>query len=386
MKLMVLLSRVPYPTEKGDKLRAYHQIKQLSKNNEIHLVALSDIKLHPDAIKALSPYCRSVYILRLDTIGIAWNILRAFILNKPLQVGYFYNAKKQRIINKLIQDIQPEHIYCQLIRTAEYVKNTNIPKTIDYQDVFSKGIHRRMENAGWGMKLVFKIEYLRLIRYENWAFSAFDNKIIISKPDRSLIPHPEKEKIYVIPNGVDYDYFQAKPIPKEFDLLFTGNMGYPPNVDAAEFLAHEILPIVHQTHPDTSLVLAGAKPHSRVIALKSNHITVTGWVPDLRYYYARARIFIAPMRIGTGLQNKLLEAMAMQVPCITSPLANNALEAKEGRDVLTATMAKEFAKQIISLLDDEKKANFLAQNGHQYVKSRFDWAESTAQLEKIFQL
>jgi len=383
MKIFILLSRFPYPLEKGDKLRAYNQIKQLSKNHEIHLCALSDIVVKEKYRKALDPFCKSVTIIDIRKPEIALNILKAFVIGKPLQAGYFYSSKAQKIIDKLIDEIKPDHIFCQLIRVAEYVKNKNIPKTIDYQDVFSKGVERRSHTAPFYLKPVLKSEHKRLLKYENEVFELFDNKTIISVPDRDLIPHPEKENIAVVINGVDTDFFKPIEAKKEYDLVFTGNMGYPPNVNASLYLAKEILPLVRKKKPGITLMLAGASPHTDVKALESESIRVTGWVDDIRECYAKARIFIAPMQIGTGLQNKLLEAMAMKIPSITSPLANSALEAKPEKEILIGNNPEEFANHIVRLLENKEFADNLAEQGYKFVHDNYNWESATKKLEEI---
>ncbi len=126
MKILVVLPRVPYPLEKGDKLRAFHQIKHLSKNHQIHLCALNETDLHPEAINILSSYCDSIHVLNLSKIKILINLTKAFFQGKPLQIGFYYNNKIQKKINKIIEDIEPDRIYCQLIRTTEYIKNVPI--------------------------------------------------------------------------------------------------------------------------------------------------------------------------------------------------------------------------------------------------------------------
>ena len=135
MKIFVLLSRVPYPLDKGDKLRAFHQLKMLSEQHEIYLFALNDAPLHKDALTTLSSFCKEVYIFPLSKISIAWNIFRFLFSKKPIQCGYFYNRRAKKQIDNLIKTIKPDHIYAQLIRTAEYVKMQSIPKTLDYQEI-----------------------------------------------------------------------------------------------------------------------------------------------------------------------------------------------------------------------------------------------------------
>lgn len=385
MRLFFLLPRVPYPTEKGDKLRAFHQIKQLSKHHEIILCALNDGTLHEDAIPVLKKYVKAIHIIPLSKVTVFLNIAKALLSGKPMQVGYFYNAASAEKIRRLIEETKPDHIFCQLIRVAEYVKNIPIKKTLDYQDVFSKGMERRLSTSPFYMRPFLKIEYNRLQNYEREAFEKFDNKIIISKPDRDLIPHPDREKIVVVANGVDTDFFKPMERAKEYDLVFTGNMGYPPNINAAEYLVNEILPHVLKHKPDFKLLIAGASPHLRVQVLKSEQVTVSGWVADMRECYAAARVFIAPMQIGTGLQNKILEAMAMKIPCITSPLAFQALNARDGENILVAETPEGYAKQILMLLDNPEKAEQIASNGHAFVKQNYSWETEADKINAIMQ-
>ncbi|PLW96894.1 MAG: hypothetical protein C0591_07855 [Marinilabiliales bacterium] len=385
MRLFVLLSRVPYPLEKGDKLRAFHQVVQLSKKNEVVLCALNpNRRLNKrDAFSALQPYCRSINFIDIPIAGRIWNIFKAFLKGLPLQVGYFYSCRAASKVNKLIEEYKPDHIYCQLLRTAEYVKHSQVPKTIDYQDVFSYGVKRRMEKAPFYTKPVFRLEYKRLLKYEARIFGLFDHKTIISIPDRDLIPHPEKEKIHVIPNGVDHDFFSPRNSTKSMDLVFTGNMAYPPNVDAAEFLVHKIMPLVWKEKPGVKVMIAGATPDKRVTSLKSDQVVVTGWLDDIRDSYAGAKVFIAPMQIGTGLQNKLLEAMSMKVPSITTPLANDALQAVDGESILIGKDAPSLAQHVLNLLNDETLYQKIAENGFTFVKQQYSWEEATEKLNNI---
>ena len=383
MKIFVLLPRFPYPLEKGDKLRAYHQIRHLSKNHEIHLCAINDVRLRDRDLEALRPHCKSIHVINISKPGIIYNIIKAFFSGKPLQVGYFYSSRGQRKIKKLLDEIQPDHIYCQLVRVAEYVKHSPIAKTLDYQDVFSKGAERRSKTAPFFLRPVLRLEYRRLLRYEHEVFDLFDNKTIISIPDRDLIPHPDREQISVVINGVDTEFFSPMEVKKEYDIVFTGNMGYPPNVDAAVYLAREVLPRVLDKRPGTTLTLAGATPHASVQALKGGQVEVTGWVEDIRACYARAHLFIAPMRIGTGLQNKLLEAMAMKIPYITSPLANQALNATHGREILVGSNTEEYASLILQLLENDSFAKEIAANGYRFIHENYNWTAATQVLEDL---
>lgn len=384
MKLFVLLSRVPYPLEKGDKLRAFNQIKELSRKHQIVLFALNDTRLDDKAMTELKKYCVAISIVKFSKFTIFFNLVRAFFNGKPLQVGYFYFDKAQKKVDELIVKHKPDHIYCQLIRTAEYIKKyPHIPKTLDYMDVFSKGMERRKSTEPFYMKPFLAMEYRRLKRYENKVFAYFTTKTIISEQDKNFIPHPQKQNIVVVPNGVDTSYFKPIIHKKEFDLLFNGNMNYPPNIESVEYLVEKIMPYVWHKFPNTRLLISGATPSKEVLDLASDKVIVSGWVDDIRVNFAKSKILVAPMQISIGLQNKLLEAMAMQLPCITSSLANNALGAKPNEQILVADNPEQYARHVIDLLQNEAKAKQIAMNGYQFVLHGFNWQSTTAILEKL---
>ena len=384
MKIVVLLSRFPYPLEKGDKLRAFHQIKELSKSHQIILCALSDTRVKKEAVEILTQYCAEVQLIRLYKWKIYWNILFQFLFtNKSLQVAYFYNKQAQRKINTLLDKHQPDHIYCQLVRVAEYVKDAPFNKTLDYMDALARGMERRIENAPFYLRPFLKVESTRLKRYEHFIFNHFNHHIIISEQDKGLIVNINNDQIKVIPNGVDYTTYNYREEPKEYDIIFTGNMAYPPNVESAIYIVNNIMPLVWKKKPSVNLVIAGAEPDPKVLRLKSDKILITGWVDHIADYYAKSKVFVAPMEIGTGLQNKLLEAMAMKLPCITSELANNALGGSPGRHILLGKDAPEYASHIIDLLENEQLYSRISEQGYIFVKENYTWQGSTVMLEEL---
>lgn len=384
MKLFVLTSRVPWPLEKGDKLRAYHQLKQLSASFDITLIALNDQPLHPDAEKELKKFCKAIHVFPLGRFTVAVNMLRGLFSGLPLQVAYFYSPAVAAKIKALIDAEKPDRIYCQLIRTTMYVRDVkNVPAVIDFMDIFSKGVERRISKVNAMLRPLFRMELKRLLRYEKAVFEQFDERIIISEQDRDLLPHTDRLQTHVVYNGVDTDYFRAQEVQKKYTILFNGNMNYPPNIESAEYLVRRILPIVHRTHPEVNVLISGATPAARIVALQSDKVTVSGWVEDVRTSFAASVMLVAPMQSSIGLQNKLLEAMAMQLPCITSPLSNNALGAKPGTEILVAETPEAYAAHIIRLLGDAAEVQRLGEAGLQLVKNKFNWEACCAQLAQI---
>lgn len=386
MRLLVVLSRMPYPLEKGDKLRAYHLVKRLARHHEIFLFCLSDRRVQPEHEEHLRGFCKQLQVVYIPLHRILWRMVTAAFSRLPFQVGYFHHRHAQRAIDRVIDTFKPDHVLCQLVRTTEYVRHRyELPKTLDYMDALSKGMERRTGNVFPPVRFLLRTETRRLIRYENLMFDLFDNRVIISAQDRDLLYHPDRDQVVVVPNGVDTSYFSPRDMEKRYDLLFTGNMNYPPNIDSVRFLVERVLPLVQARRPEVSLLIAGADPGQRVrkLAVHYPNVTVSGWVKDIRDSYAAARIFVAPMQIGTGLQNKLLEAMAMGMPCITSDLANNAVVAQPGEEILIGHEPEEYARHILYLLDHPDERERLARNGNRFVRETFDWDRAAGTLEKL---
>lgn len=382
-KLFVISSRVPYPLDKGDKLRLYHQLRYLSNYFDICLCSLDDSGQGETYLDELKKVVPNSHIIGLSKWKIYLNLLLGMIGRRPYQVYYFYQRRAKKKVDQILKSYEPDHIYCQLLRAAEYVKDYHeIPKTIDYQDAFSKGVERRIDKAKW-LKKFFRSEHRRLLKYENLIFDYFDHHTIISEEDRNFIFHEKRNQIRIIPNGIDTSFFSSSQNEKKFDLLFVGNMSYAPNVDSAKYIVEIIMPLVWQSHPDAQLLIAGSNPSNEVKKLVSDRVHISGWIEDIRTAYDDAKIFLAPMRIGSGLQNKLLEAMSMELPCITSPLANRSLNATTGEHAIICETPEAYATAIHTLLADVNTYQLLAENGRSFVQQNFSWERSVKKLADL---
>ena len=384
-KIVVVLSRVPYPLEKGDKLRAYYQIKELSKTYSVSLCCLTEEKISKPAKKELEKITDEFHVFKLKKWLIYWNVFKTTFSQKPFQVGYFFQHKIKKEITNCIRSFEPDFIYCQLIRAAEYVKDIyDFPKTIDYMDAFSKGMLRRADISKGLKRYLLKLEGERLKRYENRIFDYFDNHIIISEQDKKYITHSKNDTIQVVENGIDDSFFNYTSLsPKTYDLVFVGNLSYAPNVECCHYIIDYIFPELIKRLPSAKILLAGVTPHASIVSKVEGieNITVSGWLRDIREGYVSGKLFVAPLFIGTGLQNKLLEAMALGVPCITTSLANNALKAKPDEAILIANSTFEFVDSIMNLLENESKYNDLSTAASQFVKHQFNWRESTGKIK-----
>lgn len=382
MKILFLTSRFPFPLEKGDKLRAYFQLRDLSEKNQIILMSVSDKPVNEADFNALKPFCKKMVVHFIGMGNVLSNIAKNFFSDLPFQVRYFSSKRFKEKIMECIREEKPDVIYCQLPRMADYVIDVkDVPKMIDYMDAFSKGLERMADTVSFFKRPFVKMEYRRMKKYEAKIFNHFQAHSIISSQDAQFILHDRKGEIKIIPNGVDLNFYKSKPEEKKYELLFAGNMSYAPNVESAGFIVEKILPLLLKKYPKIKLVLAGADPSPSVKKLASDNVIVTGWVDDIRSYFNQSKIHLAPMLISIGMQNKILQAMAMKIPNITTTLANNAIHAADGKEILIANSAEDFASAIEKILSNESIANTIAENALSFVQRNYEWKSVNQILE-----
>ena len=384
MKIVIITPRVPEILDKGDKLRIFYQIKYLSISNEIHLISLGSNRKEK-LNKELEKYVTSFHLIITSKKKRILNLIYYSITKKlPLQVSYYYSQNNKEKINQIITNLKPDYIYSQLIRTAEYIKDRNEQKIIDFMDCFSLGLKRRSKTSNILIRSIILFEYKRVKKYESKIFDFFQKHSIISEFDQKHINHKQNKKIIIIKNGIDTTYFKRKTNKYEKNtIIFVGNMSYKPNVIAAKFICEKILPLVEKEIKNTKVIIAGSNPSQEVKRLSklSKNIIITGFMEDIREAYEKGTVFIAPMFIGSGLQNKLLEAMSMKIPCITTELANRSLNATKN-EIIIASNEQQFAKSCIKLFNKKEESLNMIKNGYKFVKSKFNWEESTNKILK----
>jgi polysaccharide biosynthesis protein PslH len=449
VKILVLTSRFPFPLEKGDKLRIYNQMRELARaGHEILLVALADEPVSAASMNELKQFCSRVYVFKLTKWMILGNILRNILRGPlPFQVTYFFNSKIKKHIQHIISDTQPDHIYCHLVRMSEYVRDADLPKTLDFMDAFGAGTERRGEISSVIFRPFWRFEARLMRDYEQNIAAHFSNLTIISAQDRARLPIAENS-VTVVGNGVDVAFFSVadyekkqsetiqknleifqkeldsnpnetkdlysgmssnelisselesiknellnakglempKPnrdVFKRYDICFVGNLGYYSNVEAVRFLVSKIFPLLKKVKPDIKILLAGARPTEEIWGFANENISVLGWLEDIREAYANSRILVAPLMHGIGQQNKILEAMAMHVPVVSTSRVNNAIGATPETEILVADTEGSFAEQILRLLQSIDLQNLIADNGRTFVEKQYSWKEVTIHLERL---
>ena len=234
---------------------------------------------------------------------------------------------------------------------------------------------------------LIRAESRRVRLFEAEEFQHFGRVVVVSEQDKAALEELNPDlRISVIPNGVDTEYFSgdsAEPVPGR--MVFTGHMGYPPNIVAADFLARRLLPLIRAGRPDAHVVIVGRHPSSEVLELAAlDGVEVTGEVPDVRPWLASAHVFVCPMLSGTGIKNKLLEAMASELPCVATPLALQGFDAKPGEQLLVGETAEALSAQVIELMGDDAAARRMGRAARDYVCSRHSWAAVAEAYERTY--
>ncbi len=251
---------------------------------------------------------------------------------------------------------------------------------IDLMDCLSYHYLLRSKHSGTNGNWFYDMEYRRLKKYEEQTIEKYKTVLVISNKDKALLPGDSK-KVQVIGNGVDIR--PKLPVKETFDLLFLGNLTYIPNIIAARFLIQQVLPLLHKEDPDIRIAIAGKNPVKELLNYSSEQVIIIQDPVDTLTVFSAAKLFVAPMFLSTGIQNKILEAMAAGIPIITSPNAADAIGAVNGIELLTAVSPREFATQVLRLIKDSSLQNSLIINGKQHVEKNFNWQHSINLLGKI---
>lgn len=390
MNILYLCHRIPYPPNKGEKIRAFHQLRYLAAQHTVHLACLVDTPEDLQHVKALEQYCASIDVVYRPKLRATLRALWALCTNQPLSVASFYSAA---LASKIAQRLRAEpidRIVAFSSSMAVYVQEVSgIPKVMDFVDADSDKWRLFANYHAWALAWLYRLEARRLARYEVDVARRFDHAIFVTEREAHLLQQRVPERpISVIPNGVDLEYFTP---PQERErvtgppmLVFTGMMNYFPNVDAVDYFCREIFPLVRAIIPATQLYIVGRNPTKHVRQLsRQSQVIVTGAVPDVRPYLARAQVAVAPLRIARGVQNKILEAMAMGLPVVGTPAALEGTWATTADGVRVADSPQAFAQALVTLLEDHALQRQCALQARRYVQHYHQWEEHNARLETL---
>ena len=389
MKILFLSLRCPYPPHRGDCIRSYHFIKHLAQRHSVTLVYFAASEADIASAKHLQTYCEQVAYVPFQRSFALLNTAVHCLSRHPLQVHYWYSRHMQRTINELLAAKRFELIHAQLFRMGQYVTEARVPtKVLDLCDSLALNLNRRADFDCTPKRFLVKLEEKRVRRYEVDIMKAFDCGTVVAEFDRDyLLQQDSSLNLSVVPMGVDLAYFSREPACQRApaNLLFTGTMNYFPNVDAVLYFCREIFPRIREQHPNATFTIVGREPTEQVQRLAAQPgVVVTGSVPDVRPYFEKASVFVSPMRAGSGIQTKNLEAMAMGVPVVTSAVGAMGLAADIGTELLVADTPAPFAAQVMQLVDSRERRDTLAQAGRKRVETTYSWHAIGERLESVY--
>lgn len=384
MNILFVASRFPWPLTQGDRLRAYHQLRLLSRQNQITLLSPEPDADVAESQLAIQPFCQKIVTVAMPLWKRWWQLCQMPLTNLPLQTLYTYNPQLRCQAEHLLREETFDLIHVQLMRMAPAAATIqDIPKTIDFIDALSLNMRRRAEREAWYRAWLFRWEARRAHMYEQELLALYHQAIVSTQLDyEALGSHPH---LKVATNGVDPGHFFVTEGRKTNVIAFTGHISYFPNADAAIWFVSHVLPLVQQQVPDAQFQIIGADPPPAVRMLTQHSgVEVTGYVPSVIDYLQRATLAVAPMKCGSGIQNKVLEAMACGAPIVVTPFALGGLDVQHGKHLLIADNATDFANQVVQLLQDEDLRRKLATNAGRLIDEKYCWEQSVAQLETAY--
>lgn len=380
MRVLYLTHSCPYPPNKGDRIRNFHILKHLAKTHEVTLMYPSFSSEDIQHAEVLNKYCCSVKTVQLSRFMGNIKCCLSLLSNQPLTNAYFYAQSLQDLILQ-----EPcDSIVVDCSSMAQYVRGIAKPKVIDFVDVDSDKWRHYAEVTSFPKSVVYRREFKQLQRLEAQLVEEFDASIVISDEEKTHLP--ESDRLFVVRNGIDLEYFAPRDITDSHTVIFTGAMNYFPNIDGVLFFHQEVLPLIQQEIPSVRFIIGGMNPDSSIQQLESEHVTVTGFVSDMREYLEQAAVCVVPLRIAKGIQNKVLEAMAMGIPVVSTSGANRGINAVANRDLMVADDPKLFADVVVNLLRDNEARRRMAVNARGFVEKEFSWDHNLLQLDQAINM
>lgn len=407
-RILFICHRIPYPPNKGDKIRSFNFIRHLAATHEIHLAFMVDNKEDRKNIKPLKKFSKNIFY---ETISPktkkVTSTFQALLTCQPVSIPYFYSRALQHKIDNFLDNNPIDTVFCFSSPTAEYLyrsrhyDNTikNACKIMDFVDVDS---HKWRQYAATNMqplRWLYTREARLLLQYEKKIADSFQHTLLVSEAEKKLLnQYFPTSNTTAIGNGVDLQHFspvsnidavnnRTAERPRSYTIVFTGAMDYWPNIDGVKWFANDIFPIIRENIPGIQFQIVGSNPSPEVKALeKIEGVSVTGFVTDIREYIAAAEVCVIPLRIARGIQNKVLEAMSMGKAVVCSPEAMEGIAAVPGKDLVTAEDSTSFAQAVIQLLKNKNLQQTLEHKARICMEKNYSWPAKLANLDILLDI
>lgn len=390
--ILYLVHRLPYPPNKGDKVRSFHLLKHLAAKHQVFLGTFVDDPDDLQYIETVRSYCRDLHVAQLNPRFAKVRSLNGLLAGEPLTLRYYRDAGLQKWVEQTCrtEKIDAVVVFCSAM--AQYIDRLpRLPRIIDFVDVDSAKWTQYAPNHRWPMSWLYRREGKSLLNYERHIAASADRSFFVTEAEVALFSKLAPEcsvRVDAVCNGVDADYFSPNtdlpaPYPDdETSIVFTGAMDYHPNIDAVRWFATTVLPRLKERWPRLRFYIVGRSPTQEVLELADSSTAVTGTVPDVRPYLQHAAIVVAPLRIARGIQNKILEAMAMARPVIASTECAGAVDAIQGQELLTASTPEDYIAEIERLLNAPEMAANIGHKARARVLARYSWEAHLSGMDR----
>jgi sugar transferase (PEP-CTERM/EpsH1 system associated) len=381
MDILFLAHRVPFPPDRGDKIRSFHVLQHLAARARVHLVAFADDPRDltpPPEFRAMLGEC--VVVERSKP---RWRAgIEALASGRPLSLAAFDDARVHAAVARIVCELGIDRVYAFSGQMAQYLP-AGVPAVMDFVDADSAKFAAFADDASGASRWMYRREARLLGAYERAVTGRVEASLFVSAEEAALVPGAR-----ALENGIDTGVFDPAaafvPVIGQGRLIvFTGQMDYKPNVDAVVAFAREVLPRVRDRHPEVRFAIVGRAPVREVRALASEAVIVTGEVPDVRGWLAAADVVVAPLGLARGIQNKVLEAMAMARPVVASPAAAEGIDHAE---TIRVAAGAGMVEAVIRLLDNAEEARLLGQAARARVRARYGWDACLAPLDAMMGL
>ena len=395
MRILNITNTIPYPTTSGGALRNYNLLRRIAARHEVwlatHLYAPQEI----EGVPHLQGFCQEVctaLMMRRPKIEHLPGLLRYALAGRPPELKFLHSTELERHIHRLCAQVQFDIIQIEESRMALYLESVPASqrgrRVLAFYDIAFAQTARFWpleRTIGGRARMWFYSQMMR--RWEPRYAGRYDRCTTVSESDRQLLLAANPRlRVDVVPNGVDTHLYQPLPANNGAPaLLFIGNMSYLPCVDAAVYLVRDILPHIRRAGRDVELWIVGADPAPQVLQLAGDGVHVTGRVPDIEPYYARARVSVVPLRAGGGTRLKILESMALGRPVVATSIGCEGLDVAGGEHLYIADDAEQFANYVVRLLSDAGDYARVVGNARRLVVERYDWDAIAARLLSIYE-
>ena len=391
MRILTLISKFPWPLTDGAVTRDFNLLREAAKRHEVSLLCFLFRPSDREHFATLRPYCRG--ITGLDLVRPTWrklaNAALSLVTPQPFIIREYWRVEMASALERSVDTDRIDVIHSHFLHMSQYVGHKRGAAFVHDAHNLEHVLWQRMEaTTSNPLKRAFlRSQYGKLVRLQQHVARISEKCVVLSDEDRSeyrrICPQAD---VTTVPNGADVDYWTPRADPVEPNsILYFGNLSWPPQADAAVYFHQEILPKIRQQIPTATFIVAGQNPPDSVKRLASDHVTVTGFVQDMRDYVAKASVVVMPLRAGAGTKHRVFQALCMKKPVVCTPVAAEGIALTHGQTAMLADDADSFARAIITLLGDPVLCQRLGEQGRQLVLDRYDWRAIYERLDEAFQ-